>query len=169
MPQIPRMLRISRPPARVSRRPLNTGTMTAPSSLAAALLANFRTIRVPAPVARSGRSGSTAPDWFHVVKARRANRRAADAYRDQIRSQLAEHGHCRFLDHLEPDPDGGWRLHIFVADEPAMSPLADISDGRCGPGDPVNFDPEEFVSEHVGRMERSDSVRAGLANYTPSG
>jgi hypothetical protein len=98
-----------------------------------------------------------------------ANRRAADAYRDQIRSQLAEHGHCRFLDHLEPDPDGGWRLHIFVADEQALSPLADISGGRCGPGDPVNFDHEEFVSEHIVRMGGSDTVRIEPANYTPNG
>jgi hypothetical protein len=142
--------------------------MTDRSALAATLLANFRTIRFATPGDRSARSSRSHSDWWAKAKARRADRLAVDAYRDQIRRRLTEQGHRRFLDYLEPDPDG-WRVHIFVADEPAMSTLADISEGRCGPGDPVNFDPEQFVSEHIGCMEGSDTVRVELASYTPSG
>jgi hypothetical protein len=46
---------------------------------------------------------------------------------------------------LEPDPDGGWRLHLFVSEHAAMHLLDEITGGRCGAGDPASFDPEEFV------------------------
>ena len=42
-----------------------------------------------------------------------------------------------------------WRLHILVLDEGAL-PLLDGIDGRrCESGDPVDFDPEEFVIERL--------------------
>ena len=47
---------------------------------------------------------------------------------------------------MEPDPEGGWRLHIFVADKAALSLLDELTEWECGPGDPVSFDPEEFVA-----------------------
>jgi hypothetical protein len=47
---------------------------------------------------------------------------------------------------MEPDPEGGWRLHIFVADEAALTLLGELTEWECGPGDPVNFDPEEFIA-----------------------
>jgi hypothetical protein len=131
---------------------LNTGTMTVHSTLAANLLANFRTIRFPASDYRST-PPSTVPDWFAKAKARCSHRRAVDAYRQRLRRELVAHGHRLFLDHLEPDPEGGWRLHIFVADDNALSTLADISEGRFGPGDPVDFDPEEFVTDHLSGLE----------------
>jgi hypothetical protein len=126
-------------------------------TLAAALLANFRTIRVPASDDRYRPYASTAPDWFQTVKARRAARRAAEAYRDRVRQKLVEHGHHRFFHHLEADPQGGWRLHFFVADDHALSILADINEGQCGPGDPVDFDAEQFVMERLGYLEGMDS------------
>jgi hypothetical protein len=126
---------------------LNTHIMTADPILAAALLANFRTIRFPSSENRSTQSTGHS-DWWATAKARRADRLAIDAYRHQLRRQLAQSGHHRFLDHLEPDPaEGGWRLHVFVADDHALSILADIN--ACGVGDPVDFDPEEFVAQRL--------------------
>ena len=96
---------------------LNTGTMTDLPTLAATLLANFRTIHFPRSEDRSTPSASSRPDWFTTAKARRAERLAVEAYRRQLRQRLHD-GHHRFLDHLEPDPrvDGGstssWRMMV---------------------------------------------------------
>ena len=46
---------------------------------------------------------------------------------------MVEHGYEQFLHHMEPDPDGAWRLHIFANDEPAMSILADMAVDRSNP------------------------------------
>ena len=67
--------------------------------------------------------------------------------RDRLRRILIHHRH-RFIDCQEPDPEGGWRLHIFVLDEDAL-PLDGIDGQRCETGDPVDFDPEEFVIERL--------------------
>ena len=135
---------------------LNTDAMTDLPTLAATLVANFLTIRFPTPVDRSGHSTPSHSDWWTTAKTRRAERLAVDAYRHQMRRQLIEHGHRRFLDHLEPDPEGGWRLHFFLADDAAMSLLTKASDGECGPGDPAGFDPKEFVAEGLGWLTASD-------------
>jgi hypothetical protein len=127
--------------------------MTDLQTLAATLLANFRTIRVaPALDSRSRPYACAAPAWFQEVKMRRTDRRAAETYRDRVRRELVEHGYHRFFHHLEADPGGGWRVHFFVADEPALSILADISEDQCGPGDPVDFDPKHFVTGYLGRL-----------------
>jgi hypothetical protein len=118
------------------------------TALAAALLANFRTVRVPPPDDLQRPSD----DWWAAAKARRAEKRAAYACRDRLRRELTDHGHP-FLDRLEADPDGGWRLHILVADEAAVALLDTISQDACGPGDPVTFDPEEFISEKLRRLQ----------------
>jgi hypothetical protein len=126
--------------------------MTDLADLAAALLGNFRTIYVPSP------EGLERPsdDWFARAKAKRAEHRAAYAWRDRLRRELVDHGHHRFLHHMEPDPEGGWRLHIFVADEAALTLLDELTEWECGPGDPVNFDPEEFVSERLRHLIAND-------------
>ena len=132
---------------------LNTGTMT----LTDTLIANFRTIRFPASDDHSTPPSTTAPAWLATAKARCADRLAVDTYRKRLHLELVAHGYRLFLDHLEPDPAGGWALHIFIADDHALSIVADISEGRFGPGDPVDFDPEEFVTDHLNRMERLGS------------
>ncbi len=131
--------------------------MTAHSTLADTLIANFRTIRFPASDDHSTPPSTTHPDWWATAKARCADRLAVDTYRKRLHLELVAHGHRLFLDHLEPDPDGGWRLHIFVADDHALSIVANFSEGRFGPGDPVDFDPEEFVTDHLNSMERHGS------------
>jgi hypothetical protein len=136
---------------------LNTGTMTAHSTLAATLIANFRTIRFPWSDACSMPPAPSHSDWWRTAKARRAHRLAVDVYRRELRQRLAKNGSHLLLDLLEADPDGGWRLHIFVADDLALSILADISERTCGPGDPVDFDPEEFVMQRIGGLGWMDS------------
>jgi hypothetical protein len=118
--------------------------MTDLASLAATLLANFRTVVIP------GQKDDPNPsDWWGAAKVRRAEKRAVYAYRDHIRDELVRHDHYRFLQHLESDPEGGWRLHVFVADDLALARLYQITEGQCGTGDPVSFDPEEFAREQL--------------------
>jgi len=119
--------------------------MTDLARFVATLLANFRTIRIPA----QEEDPNPAGDWWGAAKARRAEKLAVYAYRDHIRRELVRHGHDRFLHHLEPDQDGGWRLHFFFANDGAVSLLDEITDGRGGLGDPARLDPEEFVRERL--------------------
>jgi hypothetical protein len=83
--------------------------MSDPATLAATLLANFRTVHIPA----SDRAEGQPTDWWAMAKARRAESRAAYACRDRLRRNLVQHGYHRFLDHLESDPAGGRRLHFL--------------------------------------------------------
>ena len=78
-----------------------------------------------------------------------ADRRAVYAYRDELRAALVEHGHHQFFDDLEPDPEDGWRLHLFFADDVAASLLDEMSGELCVMGDPVALDPEECVRKHL--------------------
>jgi hypothetical protein len=129
----------------------NTDIMSDLQTLARHLLANFRTIRLPAetpPV----QPDSQPPDWWAMAKARRAEKRVFYNLRDDIRRVLNQHRH-RFIDCQEPDPDGGWRFHVFVLDDDALALLDGIDDRRCEPGDPVDFDPEEFVIERLRELE----------------
>jgi hypothetical protein len=126
--------------------------MTDLATLAATLLANFRTLHIPG----SRRGHQSSGDWWTTAKARRAEHRAAYACRDQIRRELVDHGHNRLLHYMEPDPEGGWRLHFFVADDAALILLDELTDGICGPGESVSFDPEEFVSERIGHLIEDD-------------
>jgi hypothetical protein len=127
--------------------------MTDLVTLADILLANFCTVRIPSPDGRE----EQPTDWWAKAKARRAESRAAHASRDRLLRRLVEHGHHRFLHHLEPDPVGGWRLHIFLADDTVLTLLDELTEGACGPGDPVAFDPEEFVSERLRGLIANDT------------
>ena len=92
-----------------------------------------------------------------MVKARQAESRAAYASRDRLRRHLVEHGHHRFLHHLEPDPAGGWRLHIFFADDTAIAILDELTERPSGPGDAVSFDAKEFVAQRVRHLIENDA------------
>ena len=84
-----------------------------------------------------------------MVTARRAAHRAVHAHRERLRQGLVQHGYRCFLDRLEPDRDGGWRLHFFVADDAALRLLDELTEGACGPGDTLSFDAEKFVLQHI--------------------
>lgn len=119
--------------------------MTDLASIAEALLANFRTVRIPAQTD----DRNPLADWLAIAKAHRAEKRAIYAYRDHICSELVRHGQRRFLHRLEPDPEGGWRLHMFFADDRALALLDQITETQCEIGDPLSFDPEEFVRDQL--------------------
>ena len=128
--------------------------MTDIETLANSLLANFRTIRLP-PEALPARPDSEPTDWWAMAKAGRDEKRVLYDVRDRLRRALIQHRH-RFIDHLEPDPVGGWRIHVFVLDEDALALLDGIDGRRCEPGDPVDFDPEEFVIERLRELDWSE-------------
>jgi hypothetical protein len=130
---------------------LNTDTMSDLQTLARHLLANFRTIRLPAETP-SVQPDSQPPDWWAMAKVRRAEKRMLCDLRDGIRRVLNQN-RDRFIDCQEPDPEGGWRLHIFVLGEDALALVDGIDGRRCEPGDPVDFDPEEFVIERLRELE----------------
>jgi hypothetical protein len=127
--------------------------MTDLATLAATLLANFRTVRIPPSQGRE----EQPTDWWGMAKARRAAHQGAYASRDRLRQGLFKHGYRCFLDRMEPDPEAGWRLHIFAADETALTLLDELTEGMCGPGDPVSFDPEEFVLERIRHLIENDA------------
>jgi hypothetical protein len=129
--------------------------MTDLLTLAATLLANFRTIRLP-PDDQPRQPSPSAPNWLQLAKARLASRRAAYAARDRILRELVAQGYHRFLHHVEPDPLGGWRLHLFAADAGAIPLLERIADGKIASGQPVDFNPEEFLKERLRRLQRPD-------------
>ena len=124
---------------------INTCGMTDLASLAADFLANFRTVRIRPPERVEVPPG----DWCAMVKARRSAHRAAHAYRDRLCQGLAEHGYHRVLDRMEPDPAGGSRVHIFLADDAALPLLDELAEGVCGLGDALSFDAEKFVLQRI--------------------
>jgi hypothetical protein len=130
---------------------LNTHAMTDIETLANSLLANFRTVRIPAD-ALPTRPDLQPTDWWAMAKAQLAEKRVLYDLRDRLRRILIQHRH-RFIDRVEPDPEGGWRIHIFVLDEDALAHLDGIDGTRCEPGDPLDFDPEEFVIERLRELE----------------
>jgi hypothetical protein len=111
------------------------------------LLTNFRTIRLP-PGEPPERPNLQPPDWWAMAKARRGEKRMLYDLRDRLRRTLTKHRH-RFIDCLEPDPEGGWRLHIFVLDRDALALLDGIDGRECEPGEPVDFEPDKFVIERL--------------------
>jgi hypothetical protein len=101
---------------------------------------DFRTVRVPGlssplPVARD--------EWAGVPR-RLAARRIAVESRDLLGRFLTEAGY-RFQTHLEEDIDGQWRLHFF-ASKAALTYLEQIAGPACGPGDPIDFRPSDFLA-----------------------
>jgi hypothetical protein len=118
--------------------------MTDPDTLATTLIANHRTVYLPS----TGGPDLESADWWSRAKARRVETLAAQAYRDRLLGGLMEQGY-RFLRYLEPDPEGGRRLHIFVFDDAAVACLDRLSE--CEAGDPATFDPEEFIRERLTR------------------
>ena len=130
---------------------LNTGIMSDLQTLASYLLANFRTIRLRAE-ALPVQPNLEPTDWWAMAKARRAEKRVVYDLRDRLRRVLNQHHH-RFIDYQEPDAEGGWRFHVFALEEDALAVLEDIDGVRCDPGDPVDFDPEEFVIQRLHELE----------------
>jgi hypothetical protein len=127
------------------------------STLANTLLANFVTVRFP----------RNEPLWTILDEdlaldlrvgclchALRGELLSVGCHRHCLRLALRREGHCQFLDHVEADPTGGWRIHLFLIDADAIPLVASITEGRVGRGDPVSFDPPAFIERRVTRLEK---------------
>ena len=127
-------------------------------TLADNLLANFRTIRIPADTLPS--YGKPLPaGWFASARANRVDKLSVYDRRNALRDALLRRGH-KVITCLEADPDGGWRVHVFACCETAVAVVDEIGGANCALGDPANFDPEEFVANRLtelGILIRDDS------------
>jgi len=138
---------------------VNTVAMTDLTTLATTLLTNFVTVRFPRyePVWWVLDDQDLALEARHrcLGHALRCEALLIRCHRSILRQGLAEAGHHRFLDRLEADPVGGWRVHLFLADKAAIEVMPEITDGVVGPGDPVNFNPDPFIERRLQRLKKS--------------
>ena len=136
---------------------LNTGTMSDLQTLAATLLANFATVRIPRC---ESLWISSVPNLSPEHLYRLLSRALADetfimsCHRQHLQYRLLEQGHGAFFDRVEGGGPNGWRLHFFCLDPAAVTVLYDIGIGECGPGKAVTFDPEQFVMHRLRQLER---------------
>jgi hypothetical protein len=135
--------------------------MTDLSPIAAVLLANFATVRIPRCDRlrwRPDSDPSLRRDIESVSATLVGERFVAGCHRGQLRQRLLDDGHRAFFDRVEGGGPDGWRLHFFCYDPATVLLLHDIQVGTCGPGDPVAFDAEKFVMHHLHRLERSGQL-----------
>ena len=99
----------------------------------------FRTIRLK-PSTHPSRE--PVDEWTAVTKLR-IEWESAHEHRDLLGRFLTEAGH-RYHSLVESDPSGGWRIHFF-AKPVALEYLEMIVGDSCGPGDPLELDPEWIV------------------------
>jgi hypothetical protein len=125
-------------------------------TLAATLLANFATLRIPRC---EGLWTSPTGDPWPRHRSNLLSIAAAGeslilgCHRQWLHSCLLQQGHHAFFDRVEGGGPEGWRLHFFCLDPSALSVLRNVCVGECRPGDPATFDPEAFV------------LRAGYAKW----
>ena len=138
--------------------PINTGTMSDLPILAATLLANFATVRIPRC---DSLWISSVPDpspkhrYRSLARALAGENLIMKCYRQHLQYRLLEEGHRAFFDRVEGGGPDGWRLHFFCLDPEAIGVLYNIGVGKCGPGNAVTFDPEQFVMHRFGQLERT--------------
>jgi hypothetical protein len=135
--------------------------MTELPTIAATLLANFATVRIP----RCERLWTWPVDdpsprlrTRLLANALAGETLIGSCYRQRVRCHLLATGHRAFFDRIEGGGRDGWRLHFFCYDPAIVLLLHDIPVGQCGPGDPVSFDAEKFVMNHLRRLERSGQL-----------
>ena len=77
-----------------------------------------------------------------------AAKQSAVECRDMLGRFLTQAGY-RFQTYLEEDENCVWRVHFFAGKD-ALAYLEEIAGWTCGPGDPLGFDPSEWLA---GRSE----------------
>ena len=127
-------------------------------TLAATLLANFATVRIPRydalwtfPVADP--RPKLRPNLMSIAVA--GESLILGCHRQWLHHRLLEKGHGAFFDRVEGGGPDGWRLHFFCLDPSAPSVLQDAGVGGFGPGDPARFDAEAFVLRRLRQLERT--------------
>src|ERR1700719_2420090 len=111
--------------------------MTDLPTLAATLLTNFTTVRIPR---RERPCSWPDPDLSlrrHIESrsiALARERLFADCHRHLLRQLLLDDGHRAFFDRIEGDGSDGWRLHFFCFDPSAATVLHAAGIGEAGPG-----------------------------------
>jgi len=110
--------------------------MTDLPTLAAALLGNFATVRIPR---RERLWADPVPELPLEAHCRsqaivlRGERLVADCHRYLVRQRLLDDGHRAFFDRIEGGGADGWRLHFFCLDPSPVTALHD-----AGVGEPRN-------------------------------
>ena len=126
-------------------------------TLAATLLANFATVRIPRCESLWISSVPT-PSPKHrcrlLSRALAGETLIMSCHRQHHQYRLLEQGHRAFFDRVEGGGSDGWRFHFFCLDPAAVSVLYDVGVGVCGPGNAVTFDPEQFVMHRLLQLER---------------
>jgi hypothetical protein len=79
-------------------------------------------------------------------------------HRENLRAALFREGYRQFLDYVEGDPAGGWRVHMFMSDADALALVPSMTTGHVGRGDPISFDPSAFVERRLSCIEKCDRL-----------
>ena len=118
---------------------LNTVTMSDPQTLAATLLANFATVRIPRC---ESLWISSVPNPSPKHRCRLLSRALAgehlimSCHRQHLQHRLLEQGHRAFFDRIEGGGPDGWRLHFFCRDPAAISVFYGVGVKCAGLGVP---------------------------------
>ena len=133
---------------RFPRGPINTGMTQDHSPPPSGAPVGFISLRFP-PIPRPVSSEfSLAP-----ILAKRAQRRAAQAYWDLLRRLLTRLGRPASLDRIAYDPDEGWRIHFLAADPGLVAAMHEVAGEESGPGDLSAFDAHDQVRDWLRRIE----------------
>ena len=87
------------------------------------------------------------------IQAKRAQRRAAQAYWDLLRQLLTGRGPPASLDRIAYDPEEGWRIHFRAADPGLVAAMHEVAGKESGPGDLSAFDAHSQVKDWLRRIE----------------
>jgi hypothetical protein len=90
---------------------------------------------------------------FAPIRAKRAQRLAAQAYWDLLRQLLMRQGHPVSLDRIAYDPGEGWRIYFLAADPGLVAAMHEVAGEENGPGDLLAFDAHEQVRDWLRRIE----------------
>jgi hypothetical protein len=126
-------------------------------ALRTAMFANFVTVRFP----RCEQVWTIlAEDLPFDVRIRclnhalRAETLRIRCFRQNLRVALFAESYRQFLDYVESDPSGGWRIHLFLGDADAIALVPSITTGDVRRGDPIRLDPEAFMERRLARIEK---------------
>jgi hypothetical protein len=127
-------------------------------TLAATLLTNFATVRIPRCESLwiSSVPNPSPKHRYRLLSCALARETfIMSCHRQHLQHRLLEEGHRAFFDRIEGVGSDGWRLHFFCRDPAAVSVLRNIGVGKFGPGNAVTFDPEQFVMHRLRQLERT--------------